>query len=444
MERTRNHESARVNDEPPVFSFGEFLRQLLRQLEERRISPCVLRNYAGFPESNIGNDVDFMIHAHQLPAAIRAVQSISGVRIVGYNEQFHVAMMFLDGVSAVPGRHAFQVDFIRSFTWKGLPYLTTEEIIASAGSRNQGEITFLAPSPVHEAVISLLSNLVISGFVKERYFTDARKVLRDSTAEAIAILRPAFGQRAAAQVVESLVEGNRDKVLACIGPLRSALAVRSFLRKPLPSLFAVARHCAIVLGVRHCARTLETIRIVSSDASLRMQAADALIPALRYLAPEVEHENDRKRDELPQECFSTAGLLRWLCGQWRRQFSGRKNLTLRISSTPLLNLFVSPESCGYRGPRWIASLAMRLLPPADLWILLEPHTKSDPSLVKYQAWVRSQKRSIELNAPMPGEEIISRMREAIVRVLAQRTAERLGPIKNSVSIQQRESGNCER
>ncbi|MDE1162361.1 MAG: hypothetical protein PW792_10520 [Acidobacteriaceae bacterium] len=403
-----------------MLSFGGFLRQLVAQLQTHQIIPCVLRNYEGFPETNIGNDVDFMIRPDQLPFAIQAVESIPGIRITGYNEQYHVAMTFLDGVSAVPGRNAFQVDFIRSFTWKGLPYLVPEDVIASAVQRNQDGFKFFVPSPVCEALISLLTSLVISGFVKERYFADVRRELASHPAEAKAILRPAFGQRVAARLVEATIDGDKSKILLCIGPLRRALLIRRFLRKPLESLLAVIRHHAIVLRVRHSPQTLQTIRIFCPNARLGKQAADNLVAALRYIAPEVEYGAGLDISS----SFSIARIACWLSAEWRRQFGGRKNLTLRVSSSELLYQCGNAKGLKPAMHRWAASLAVRFLPRTDLWILLKPHTQTD-SLAICGEWMRSKKNCIEVDASDPASDVVANMRVAVVDALAQRTEVKL-------------------
>jgi hypothetical protein len=407
-----------------ALSFGDFFRQLVTQLRAHQIEPCVLRNYVGLPDSNQGNDLDLMVHAHQLPSAMRALKSIPGIRIVGYNEQFHVAMTFIDGVAAVAGGRAFQIDFIRAFTWKGLPFLSTEEVLASATRRDQNGVSFLVPSPVHEAVVSLLTSLVISGFVKERYFEGARRTLIDTPAEAIASLQPAFGHRVAARVVGLVVQGDQRGLLLCIGPLRRALTTRSFMRRPMSSLMCVLRHHAIVLGVRHSNRTIEMIRIAGIDARLRAQAVVALMPMLRYLAPEIVHRADQEGDGL-NAGLSSAALLAWM-SEWRTQFGGRKNLTLYVSSTGLLSLSVNPDSCGYSGPLWPASLIMRLLPQAELCILLEPGPlSSSPPSMQAQMHLKCASRSIKLDCSMAVERLAEQMREAIVSALTERTAKRL-------------------
>src|SRR5580658_10253358 len=97
--------------EPLALPFCVFLEALIRALEKEGLRPCILRNYEGFPNENVGGDVDFLIRPSDLPSAMRALRSIESVRIVGYAEHPHVASVFLAGTSSTPGSRSLQVDF---------------------------------------------------------------------------------------------------------------------------------------------------------------------------------------------------------------------------------------------------------------------------------------------------------------------------------------------
>jgi hypothetical protein len=147
----------------PALPFGDFLRALLPALDGHGVRCCVLRNYEGFPEQNLGHDVDLLIRSADLPRAVAALRSVDGIRIVGATVRAGGPSLFLEGVSAEDGVRALQVDFITSLNWKGMPHLQTEAILEAAIPRHAGNMSFLVPAPAHEAIISLLSSLLVGG-----------------------------------------------------------------------------------------------------------------------------------------------------------------------------------------------------------------------------------------------------------------------------------------
>jgi hypothetical protein len=439
-----------------LMSFGEFLRSLVQALVKQGVSPCILRNYEGFPDNNVGNDVDFMIHPAELPLAIRAIRSIEGVRIVGYNEQFHVAMVFIEGISPTPGVRAFQVDFIRSFTWKGLPYLSTDAVLTTALTHHQGNLTFLTPSAIHEAIISLLTSLVVSGFVKEKYFPKVQQTFANNRDQVISVLIPAFGSKQTTRLVDSAIAGDRQRMLACISPLRLALSMRRLSRRPIRSLAAFVRHNLIVLGVRLLPRTLETVCILGADSDVKSATVELLMPKLRYVAPEVNRHNPGARFQSgSKHRETTTGVqppstsqqgsigsmtkaLGWLLDEWLSQFMGRKNLTLRIRDNSYSDLLADPRRFGYAGPMGFARFVGKLFPPADLWILLEeapegwqrkelerPSGEARARSTAYRSLLNAKQNHDVVDASQSADRLSESIYAAIIDALSQRANKRL-------------------
>lgn len=433
---------------PRLLPFGEFLWLLVQALVKQGVSPCILRNYEGFPYNNVGNDVDFMIHPAELPLAIRAIRSIEAVRIVGYNEQFHVAMVFIEGVASTPGIRAFQVDFIRSFTWKGMPYLTTDAVLIAALTHHKDNLTFLTPCAIHEAIISLLTSLLVSGFVKEKYFPKVQQTFASNREEIISVLVPAFGPKHSTALVDSAIAGDRQRMAACISPLRMALTMSSLIRRPIRSLVAVFRHNLIVLGVRLLPRTLENVCILSADSEVKSSTVDMLMPKLPYVAPEVNRHNPETRFQFGSKSramtasvrppstsqensiSSMAKTLGWLLDEWLSQFLRRKNLTLRIRENSYSDLLVDPQRFGYTGPIAFARFIGKLFPSMDLWILLDtgpesPSEKAHSRPAAYRSLVRAKQNHIILDASQPAEQLSERAYAVIIDALSQRANKRL-------------------
>jgi thymidylate kinase len=441
---------------PPPLPFGRFLALLLQALAAQGVRPCVLRNYQGFPDKNDGNDIDFLVPSSQLPLAMRALRSIEEVRIVGYTERYHVALVFLEGIASAPGVRAQQVDFIKNLTWKGLPFLATEAVLQAAMPRRAGESIFFVPSPVHEAISSLLSSLLVGGWLKEKYFSFVQQTFAQDRGGAIDALCPQFGPAAAKRLVDAVISGDRQKILACVRPLRIALALRSLLHRPVRSLFAIARYHANVMAIRYLPKALETVCVLGPDGCGNEAVIDKLLPLLRSTAAVVESLEFKPRlswtrklwgsthaagsRELAADgCFaSMAKAFAWLLEEWLGQILGKKNLTLRIGEGRSYDLALAPQKHSYGGPMWFARLAGKLYPSPDLWLLLDMDVDGRKSkegealpaeaprkLEDYHAFVKTKKKCVTLNASLPADRVTEEAYAAIIDMLVQRADRQL-------------------
>jgi hypothetical protein len=435
--------------------FGEFFAALMQALAIAGVRYCILRNYEGFPAGIIGSDIDFLIAPSDLKLAIKAIRSIEGVRVVGYVERPSVALVFLEGISPAPGVRGLELDFDLSLAWKGLPFLSTDAVLQAAIPRHQGGSTFLVPSPVHEAIISLFASLLVGGWLKEKYFPEVERTFAADRSAVIAALLPGFGPKAATRLVDSVIVADRRKVLGCVRLLRVSLVLRSLLRRPVRNCIAFVRHYTSEFVVRFSSRTLETVCVLGPDGTDRATIVEKLMPMLRF-SGKIEKRSLRPRllpsgeprglassstpdaEVQPGGLASMAMIVRWLVGAWLDRFSERKNLTLRIWESCYLELLVVPQQYGYGGPELFAQLVCKLLPATDLWILLDPATKGVQSggedtpsaetlrqLEAYRAFVKTKKRYLILDALQPTDRITESAYTAIIETLAQRAGREL-------------------
>jgi hypothetical protein len=436
--------------------FGEFLGTLIQALEGEGVRYCILRNYEGFPINNIGNDIDFLIFSSDLPHAIHALQSIEGVRIVGYIERASVASFYLEGISDHPKHHALEVDFDLNLAWKGLPFLTTRPVLQAAIPRTVGNMTFFVPSPIHEAIISFFTSLLIAGKLKEKYFPKVQRTFANDRSGVIAALLPQFGLRTAGRLVDSVIGGNRREVLECIGSLRISLALRSLFRRPLGSILAIIQHYASEFAIRLSPKNVETVCVLRSEGGGRTTIIENLIRMLGSSAGVVEKRDAWSRSPFADEsrgmtqnsethaqnkrgsCVSMARIVLWLLSDWVSQFPGKRNLTLRICESCCYDLVVDPQGYQYGGPGWFARLASKLFRSPDLWILLAPandgmrsnggrvpSAESRKQLESYSAFVQARKRYVILDAGQPVDRLTESAYAAIIDTLAQRAGKQL-------------------
>jgi hypothetical protein len=442
--------------QPPAQSFSLFLTALLQGLANEGVRCCILRNYEGFPDRNLGNDVDFLISPSDLQRAIGVVRSIAGVRIIGYVERSSVALLYLEGISTAPQVRTLEVDFDLSLDWKGFPFLTTEAVLENAITRPVGNATFLAPSLVHEAIISLFASLLVGGWLKEKYFPKAQGTFASDRSGVIAALLPQFGLRTATQLVDSVIGGNRRKVMGCVEFLRVSLVLRSLLRRPIRSILAIVQHYASEIAVRLSPKTLETVCILSPEGGGRTTIIETLMPMLRSSAGAVENrrpwprslfayestgvtQNPESHAQNPRSFLvSMAKVVAWLLDEWLNQFFGKRNLTLRITESCWCDLLAAPERYRYGGSMWFVRLVGKLLPSPDLWIMLDPladnlqstNPEVQPAEIRrqldvYRAFVKTRRRYVILDASQPTDRVAESAYAAIIDTLAQRADRRL-------------------
>jgi hypothetical protein len=442
--------------QPPTLPFGEFLASLFQAFEAEGVRYCVLRNYEGFPEKNNGNDVDLMIGSSQLPLAIRALRSIPGIRIVGYSELPAGAIAYVEGVSVAPGARSLQIDFFLSLSWKKLPYLPADKMLQTVIPRNAGALHFFVPSPVYEAITSLLATLLIGGRVKEKYFPRVQQTIAGNSTETAAILSRQFGRKLATRLVDAVLAGDRLKLLGCVTAMRASLILRSLRRGPFRGPLSIAQYYAREFIVRFSPKTLETLCILGPDGGCNAAIIENLLPMLESAAKVVEKIPLRQRMPLaggpiskaaradsPSEgssgaFISMANAVLWLVAEWRSKFAEKVNITLHLHESYYHDLFINPKRCRYSGPRWFARLVGKLFPSPDLWIMLDPaadalqprppELPSGETLRKieaYRSFVKTRKEHIILDASKPVTSVTEEAYAAIIHMLAQRTDRKL-------------------
>ena len=439
-----------------LLSFSEFFEALIEAFNKQGLRLCVLRNYGSFPARNAGRDIDLLILPTELPRAHIALQSIRGIQIVGYTERSYVASFFLSGVSSDSKARSLQIDCDLSLTWKGLPYLPAQAVLEAAIPRQAGNLTFYTPCSVHEAILSLLASLLVGGWLKEKYLPMVQETFTRERSAVIATLSPDFGVKGATRLVDSVIGGDRQKVLGYVRSLRWSLVLRNCMRRPVRSIWAVCRHHVNEFAFRYSAEILQTVRIVGLDESEKKAVIEYLIPILQSSAVLVE-ERDFRPKSFPSTQLSSEGespdlqtricrgrfgsvasVLRWLQREWARQLLGNRNLTLRISGNNYCDLLIAPPRCGYAGPMWFARLVGKFFPPTFLWVLLQRDSEksksinsepSSPTILKqreaYVSFIRTRRNYVILDTGIELESIAENAYSAIVDSLARRTGDKL-------------------
>jgi energy-coupling factor transporter ATP-binding protein EcfA2 len=435
-----------------ALALNEFLAALTIALVGEGLVPCVLRNYEGFPSTNVGSDIDFLISRSDLPRAMLALRSIKGIQVVNYCWHPHVASVFVEGVSATPEERSIQIDFFLSLSWKGLSYLPVDTVLLDSQPRQAGEVDFFVPAPYHEAIISLMNSLIVGGWIKEKYFLQVRRTFVSDKPKVIAALLPQFGLKAATRLVESVIADDRQKVLGCLKEIRVHLLMRSLMRQPARSLYSIVRHYFGEGEVRYSPRTIDTVCILGASGCGKTTVIQNLISMLQHSTKIVERhhfrpllgvtcESDGKllnknscTKTLSGSVFSMAKLVVWLSMGWLSFFKRENNLTLRIFERYYHDLLIDPKRYRYDGPMWFARFVGKFYPSPCLWILLDPAvelvqmencdlspTEIAWQLEEYRSFVRTRDQYVILNMSKPQTIVLEEAYAAIIDTLTERT-----------------------
>jgi hypothetical protein len=434
-----------------TMSLSMFLESLLRVLEASGILFCFLRNYEEFPERNAGSDIDILVPPFQVREAIQALSSIDGVRIVGLAKRYYATQVFVEGVATDAQCSAMQVDFFGSVIWKGLPILETDEILHSAGLHSAGKLRFPVPHPAHEAILSLLSSLLVSGFLKEKYICKVQNTFATDRVKVIAALETEYGPTAPTRLVNAVAARAAGEIRACIRPLRASRLSRSLLQRPILTLQSVAGHYIREMQFRISPRQLESIFIIAPERLREAGMIDVLVAKLGSAAKIVRHRpssswtrssagsinsatggHDEQGKEI-QICLEWWNIFLWLIGLWKRKLVLKRQLTLEICDVYYPEFEIRGKKRASSLLQQYLDLFVKICPEPDLWIVLARSTdgvsvsnpQSNPE--ELPAFVQSSRgfgntrqRSVVLDANQPSDFVIEMAYESILDALAAR------------------------
>jgi thymidylate kinase len=233
-----------MNDRRRLLSTVE--RKLFEKFFERlgaaSIPAILLRNYEDFP-AQIGHDLDVFFRRADLSRAVEVLWNVlreRGGEVLHIHKRDYLLAVWFRAAGDEP--QVIHLDFYHgAFTWHGLSYLSENELLAS--SRNFGK--FKVPRPAHEAVSLFLTSLLWGNFYKIRYRERIHSLLQlpGEAAEFSRLLGREFGPMAQPPVDFSDQPESASREMGSYAKrLRKSFKARSFLRRPLRSIFAVARY----------------------------------------------------------------------------------------------------------------------------------------------------------------------------------------------------------
>lgn len=220
---------------PEQTESAEFIKAAFRAWRNAGLNFLVLRNYAELPAST-SNDIDVLVQPRDLKKAeelLGQAAAQTGFRLHNRAEFVPVALYYSSLISNLQ----VHFDVFTSIAWRGLEFASTSLFL----SRKRELELFPVPHPADEAVCDLLSFLLHTGRVKEKYKELIAENFRTHGKEALECLSPICGRSLAEFMVTAGAREDWGEIERKAGRLRQALATRQVTRHPLRTMGSLVR-----------------------------------------------------------------------------------------------------------------------------------------------------------------------------------------------------------
>jgi thymidylate kinase len=411
---------------------NEFVASFFGALEAQGIRFCILRNYEGLPQSNIGRDIDVLIADQDADTAFDILKSVCRVRITGYIKRSYVRAIFIEGVE-LSDQRALEIDLVTRFAWKGLDYIDVDDVLASTLVPLGKPSYIRVPQSVHEAIISFFSSFLLCGFIKERYADQVRGTFaahRDTIAQ---LLTSRFGKYEVGRLISCIIQRDDPGALALLPILKRNLIRNAVRKNLLGSALDVSRHIIMEISVRYSSRTRYRICLLGPDGAGKSTLLEEATPILASLCSELQVKHlkptlfGRSRiaargvvtepHKLPNRgvLCSTIKIFTWLLeARVSALLSPSKSFTIEIYDRYFFDILVDPRRYRYGGSMQAARLVSSLIPAPDLIVILDApaevvqkrkqevsRAETERQLMEYRALAKSLRNAALVDASQP-------------------------------------------
>ena len=218
-------------------SIGQFLARMFRQMNDAKVTYCVLRGYEGLPEF-VSHDMDILVHQNHLGLFEKILQELcqSGEwRLIRVINRYGYFAWYLARNNA-EGIDVLHVDTWTKITWKGIHYVDEDVILGTRIYYNG----FWVAAAGGEAAVSLLKEYLQFGRIKDKGEGKTKKRIARLVAEDaknfIAVLTPCFGGTTSSFLLDGAKSADWDRLEGEVGYVQRLLLTRA-LKRNLVSQF---------------------------------------------------------------------------------------------------------------------------------------------------------------------------------------------------------------
>jgi thymidylate kinase len=371
-----------------MHTLSNFLLTFFSILKKDGIKYCVLRNYEELPEKNIGSDIDILIDPETLILVLKTIRGIDGINVVSVNRRQHVVTLFIDGLSRSNAQGSLQIDFQIGFAWKGIPFLSVDNVLANVASHTTHSL-IKKPAIHHEAIISFFSSYVVGGWIQERYQSRVSVAFHECADEISESLSPVLTPLLVRRLIQAVSNDQRDELMSLLVVVRYQLIKRQVLHSPISLIRNVWKHYVDEVKIRYTSAPLTQLCVLGVDGSGKSTVINGLLNCLGsrvkeaeviHLKPRFSHKDEENVTIVtdphgmpPRSAIvSVMKLITWIF-QYRikRVFHGHKNATLIIWDRYIYDVLVDPRRYRVALPKWILDLIVYSAPKIDALVVLD-------------------------------------------------------------------------
>jgi thymidylate kinase len=431
---------------------------IFRAWQQAGINCLVLRNYESLPDFT-ANGIDVLVDPAQLRQAEQTLLGAASKAGFRLHNRIGFATLALY-LSSKQSNAQIHFDLFTALKWRGFEFLAGEGFLR----RKVGHDLFCIPHPADETAIKLLTSLIYTGKVKEKYQASVAAGLQAEPVAITELLARTYGLAHVKFLVTAGAQARWAEIEAATVALRRALVVRQLTRHPWRTLKS------LLLDANRLARRFlqppgVSVVLCGADGSGKSTASSAVTAGLSVaFSPQKVRQFHWKpqlfsarrqaargpaTDPHGRPARNPAFSLAYFGFHWLEFFLGShlrlRTITFRgglvLIDRFYYDFFVDQRRYRLRVPQFIVRLGYCFLKQPDLVVLLDAPAevlqsrKQEVALAEterqrtaYLELVCGLRNGRVVDATQPPEKVGADISRAILDFMAERTRQRCGAL----------------
>jgi thymidylate kinase len=433
-----------------------FVASAFRAWQQAGVAFLILRNYEDLPDAST-SDIDVLVGAdHLLEVEKILLRSAKAAGFLLHNRSKFASLLLQFSHEASGEQVSF--DLFRDLKWRGFDFLCCEDFLPMRIQRQ----LFATPHPGHEAVASLMGNLIFHGRVKEKYHASISAGFRAAPDAARQLLAKSYGEELAGEVAQLAVDEKWSNIELLAGALRRNLILLQTRRHPFKLLRSWLADAARIAGRFHGAPGI-VIALCGPDGCGKSTVGPLLIESLRptfspskgrqiHWKPRVFSRGNPEatqaatdphgrppRNAVASLAYFVFHWVEFLLGWPLRVLPVRFKGGLVLIDRHYYDFFVDQRRYRLQVPATAVRCGYALLPKPDLVFLLDAppeilrrrkeEVASEETVRQRNAYlelVKGLANGVVLDATQPPEKVAAELRKATLGFMVARTSKRTG------------------